>query len=553
MEEVSSYSQSSTSMEQVLLLPNLSTIREEAKKCCKFTYRPRHFKNKGATLLLVANFFVLTIVNIVPITLKSEYFLPLLFLTMPIAGWLSDVYFGRYKVIYWSVWIMWIASILAAVSSTVAQLVSSYDNSRASSIILFVLLAFQFIGLGAYQANILQLGLDQLYDASTNEIISFISWYFCSLVLGYLTSNYVYNIACLYLEHHYSCENNGPIIAQCFICICLSMALIIYFLFHNTLKKETVTQSPYKLIYGVIKYAIKNKHPRCRSAFTYCEDELPSRIDFGKSKYGGPFTTEQVEDVKTFLRLLVVTSTASVILGETLIMTQVEFAMDTFFHDNFQFINDLYDFNISYLCGPFLIALHEFLIYPTLQKYFSWVTSRRKIFIGVVLLLAKIVSLMVIELMARDAYLKQHGHNVTLECIVLGQRSHLSSDFDSRWLYLPNIFGSMSLLMLFIGTFEFLCAQSPHSMRGLLFGVSYGNTAIFATIFYAIQVPFSRSVSSWGTGIISCEFWYFLTILLFTLVHCVLLFTLLKFYKNRKREDVLPNEHIFAERYYSKP
>jgi hypothetical protein len=25
---------------------------------------------------------------------------------------------------------------------------------------------------------------------------------------------------------------------------------------------------------------------------SYCEDELPSRIDFGKNKYGRPFTTE---------------------------------------------------------------------------------------------------------------------------------------------------------------------------------------------------------------------------------------------------------------------
>jgi hypothetical protein len=67
------------------------------------------------------------------------------------------------------------------------------------------------------------------------------------------------------------------------------------------------------LIYKVIKFAIVTKHPRCRSAFTYCEDELPSRIDFGKSKYGGPFTTEQVEDVKTFLRLLPLISIFGVI------------------------------------------------------------------------------------------------------------------------------------------------------------------------------------------------------------------------------------------------
>ena len=50
--------------------------------------------------------------------------------------------------------------------------------------------------------------------------------------------------------------------------------------------------------------------------------EVPSHTvktsDFAKSKYGGTFTTEHVGDVKTFLRLLVVTSTVSVIVGETL-------------------------------------------------------------------------------------------------------------------------------------------------------------------------------------------------------------------------------------------
>ena len=32
----------------------------------------------------------------------------------------------------------------------------------------------------------------------------------------------------------------------------------------------------------------------------------PGRIDFAKEKYGGPFTTEQVEDVKTFFRVLAI-------------------------------------------------------------------------------------------------------------------------------------------------------------------------------------------------------------------------------------------------------
>ena len=73
---------------------------------------------------------------------------------------------------------------------------------------------------------------------------------------------------------------------------------------HLYQRTEPVMQNPYKLAYEVIKYTIKNKHPQCRSAFTYWEGELPSRIDFGKNKYGGPFTTEQVEDVKMFSHVL---------------------------------------------------------------------------------------------------------------------------------------------------------------------------------------------------------------------------------------------------------
>ena len=67
---------------------------------------------------------------------------------------------------------------------------------------------------------------------------------------------------------------------------------------------DSGSRNPYKLVYKVIKLAAYHKTPIRRSAFTYCEDELPSRMDLGREKYGGPFTTEQVEDVKAFLGIL---------------------------------------------------------------------------------------------------------------------------------------------------------------------------------------------------------------------------------------------------------
>ena len=57
------------------------------------------------------------------------------------------------------------------------------------------------------------------------------------------------------------------------------------------------------MIFQVLNYSQKNKYPRLRSALTYIDEEQPSRIDFGKYKFGGPFTEEEVEDVKTIFRL----------------------------------------------------------------------------------------------------------------------------------------------------------------------------------------------------------------------------------------------------------
>jgi len=46
------------------------------------------------------------------------------------------------------------------------------------------------------------------------------------------------------------------------------------------------------------------KLPVNRSAFTCCEDEIPAGLDLAKAKYGGPCTTEEVEDVKAFYSII---------------------------------------------------------------------------------------------------------------------------------------------------------------------------------------------------------------------------------------------------------
>ena len=56
----------------------------------------------------------------------------------------------------------------------------------------------------------------------------------------------------------------------------------------------------------VLSFGWKHKNPVQRTAFAYNDDYILSRLDFAKERFGGPFTKEQVEDVKVVGRIITV-------------------------------------------------------------------------------------------------------------------------------------------------------------------------------------------------------------------------------------------------------
>ena len=87
--------------------------------------------------------------------------------------------------------------------------------------------------------------------------------------------------------------------------VLLSIALVLdSLLSKDWLTVEPSTSNPFKLVARVLKYAWTHKYPGFRSAFTYQDHKRHSKIDYAQAIYGGPFSTEQVEDVKTFLRII---------------------------------------------------------------------------------------------------------------------------------------------------------------------------------------------------------------------------------------------------------
>ena len=83
--------------------------------------------------------------------------------------------------------------------------------------------------------------------------------------------------------------------------VLLSIVVIVVHCKKHWFLWDFARNNPCKLVYRVTVFARQQKVPIRRSAFTYCEDDIPTGLDLGKNKYGGPFTTEQVEVVKAFL------------------------------------------------------------------------------------------------------------------------------------------------------------------------------------------------------------------------------------------------------------
>ena len=442
------------------------TTFERLQLCCKPTYKPRRVKNKGVILILVWNYMIMSIYGMFNRYLirQDPYLLGVwavaFGLAPPIvAGWLADARVGRYKVVHCSIWIMWIAAVLTTVSSVISQLVDAY--SRINTKMQIVLLVFTAIGLGGYQASIVQFGLDQLQDASTIEITSFIVWYIWTTVS-----------ACFVMDFGFTCLTEEQIIIMwLFVCFNLTLALLLLLHYNYWLLKEPVKENPFRLIYKVIKYTVKQKHPRLRSAFTYCEDNLPSHIDFGKSKYGGPFTTEQVEDVKTFLRLIPVALTGGVLASCYFITNYLrdkvyEVIADFDKLETLQTSNAKIKLTECYLNASFshtihyssvvLIVIHEVFVYPVFHRCLPQIESLQKIIIGMLLQITRVFVLLVYVIVL---HLMSEGQ---IQCLFNQHKSNpqvQNTTFSYYWIAIPDFIETISVAMLFIGAIEFLSSQ----------------------------------------------------------------------------------------------
>ena len=99
-------------------------------------------------------------------------------------------------------------------------------------------------------------------------------------------------------------------------------------------------------------------------------------------------------------------------------------------------------------------------------------------------------------------------------------------------------------MLIDIGTLEFICSQSPYSMKGLLLGTFFSMKYSFQVLAITSIFPFGR------VEVLSCGSGFYIMTVIIGIVELVLFGCAAKRYKYRTIDEPC-NEYRYAEEYYS--
>ena len=238
----------------------------------------------------------------------------------PLAGLIADTWLGRYRMIKIGLWLMWLGFVIITVNeSLVYHYANDSHNHTAEQYVLPIIsLILLIISSATVEANIIPFGVDQIQQgASSSEMSSYFYYYYFSRIAGLLiglalflllfcTGIKLYPDFTPWSENYYT-PHTLHAIHPLFAVLSVTIALILHFWTSQHYFKDKDYSNPLRLIINVLYFAatVKRQPPRYRRAFRYGE-ERKSRIELAKMEYDGIFTSEEVEDVKTFLRICLV-------------------------------------------------------------------------------------------------------------------------------------------------------------------------------------------------------------------------------------------------------
>ena len=432
------------------------------------------------------------------------------------------------------------------------------------------------VGFVPFAANIVQLGIDQLQDLPARSNFLFIYWLILTLYTGISIGKIVWSTMTLpiIISRHSNVTVFIPVgivlLAAVLALYIFGLSLPFYCSKPDWFTANTGIGNPYWEVMQVVSFARRHKIPIRRSAFTYWEDDIPTGLDLGKNKYGGPFTTDQVENVKAFFGILYILFTIGPIftadIAASALLPVLRHHMDSL-PSNFteHTAQDLPCFmfgNGGTLYPVFIVTIIPIflkIINPLFERYIPGILKR----IGTGLCLIT-VSLLCSLLVDTIGHALPSGQNATSmfnpghveETKIVGENytEKIDSFVDALSLHLSpyiliiqNFLIAVAYILIYGGVFEFICAQSPHSMKGVLIGIFFAVKGLFQLIgVLGILLPFSFWQTSPRAGLV-----YFLVNIVISVVGVVAFTVATKRYQYRQRDDFC-NIRKYIEEFYEK-
>ena len=456
--------------ETSLLQPESRKKKSRMLKKLKKLYSESVFKSKGGILVIVWITTILLaglmLVNLLVVRNTEVSFLTyglaqFTFILFPFFGYLGERY-PRHQLLL-------AGTILTVIGFTVnflfvfLQGVIGAETSRIETKVFETISTLAGLcGCGLCLSNFLQFGTTQLQFASSSILQAYVRWITLSSVSTGIVALIVVGLK--------STNINLYLIANgVYLMIMIIVGVIIYILRHEIIKESPPAIDPLKLIYKVMRYAKQHNHPVRPSAFTYNGDP-PSRLDFAKTRYGGPFTTQQVEEVKSFWYLFLIPlchllNTAlfiSVPLSR-LYMTCIRVATSIS-------ATIILTYPIAIIEGVAVICIIilQLIIVPCCPNRIPMLLKR--IWLGLFLVLISAIVTAIISNNVIGNLDTRNNHNDSSNSSTIGC-------MEKVWPYyvilIPDIMSGMGLFFSLTSQLELILAQAPHSMQGLLIGITY--------------------------------------------------------------------------------
>ena len=472
-----------------------------------------------------------------------------LFLLIPLAGWIGDAKLGRQAAITISLLTGWLGTMLLCISSSVQYIlcggetihvlfiIAKYVLSTTSLLLLMISVSFCY-------ANVFGYGVRQLLvvGASSVKIRAFIHWV---VWIIFASGNTIFMVTNLKTGNPYI----GNIVVSLFSFLAFSICSAFHFNFQHWFEKMEIEDN-YTLLLGVLRYAWKNKYPENRSSLTYWEEELPNRLDFAKARFGGPYSNENVETVKTFLRILVIIMALVpfLIASDPLVNQMMDFVTQykggaTELHgqagNTVWFIGD----SIILLTIPIL----EFVVLPLFPKleYFL-INPLRGIGLSMIFIICSMCGLLIVDYV---------GHTVThgdVHCYTRWTAKDTPLKISFWFMLIPSILAGIADMLNYVYVFAFLCSQGPSNMSGMLIGIFWFFRGLCIEISALILIAFEKlSVINSLVGPFSCTFLLMLILGTLAVLGLVVYIFVAKWYTSRIRNEDL-NLRQTVEQHFEK-